>query len=366
MLLEIPYLYEARVKYPPRKRDDLSAVHFRNLHVGTTEIEIPEVSGDGAPVVMTARGVGAMREDVMHVRHHNGGFYYTSSKTIGRGGFSTTVEMLRRGSGAFDGSHPNMHPVVRAYRKHDIPSAKDGQYGLTKWLSGEKLVVPKGETIWERHDEGLALALSAIDPMIMIDGEVWVKAFEPTLALSVMVENYRDTRVRIDISNAQHLGQRYFGKADVGKHHMETPIRSQVFPVSDPAGAIEAATGFGLRHGVAVAFADLEIHDHGVFRFDASDSHLARTASQCLSMMAGDLAGQADQVIGNWLSLKETLLQVQDGELEASALVSALETSIRSIRDEKVRQEIAAALEFYDNMAVNVVQIPTVTSAPKA
>ncbi|MCS4088593.1 hypothetical protein [Rhizobium sp. BK176] len=357
MLLEIPYVYEAKVRYPPRRRDDLSATHFRNLHVGTTEIEIPEVSVDDAPVVMSARGVGAMRKDVMHVRHHDGGFYYTSSKTIGRGGVSVTGEMLKRGSGAFDRNHPNMHPVLRAYRKHDIPCAAGGQYGLTKWLTGEKLEVPKGEIVWERQGEGLSLALSAIDPMILIDGEVWVKAFEPTLALSVVVENYEDVRVRIDISNDQNLGHRYFGRSEVGKQHMESPIRSQVFPLIDLAAATEAAEGFGLRKSIAVSFSDLEIRDHGVFRFDASESHIARTASQFLAMTAGDLAGKSDQAIGDWLSLKKNLTRVQDGQLEASALVSDIDLALKSTRDEKVRKEMASALEFYDSMPLNVVQV---------
>ena len=351
MRLTIPFLYEGDIAYSRNRRDDLSSYHHRNVHLGETEIEIPEISRSEAPVAVSAVLLERIGEIGFEARYHDGGFYYTNRLYPG-GGRAALAASCARGEWRAEIA---AHPVVAALNLSDrMFAGADGRHLYSQWFSGNDFAVPKATVKWDMTDRDREAAVEACSSLLVIDGEMWRRMDEPKIVAAHDTDSAGYVRTTVRLCANGFLGVSKFSAFHNLNVNALAPEMERVFAALDLDDARAVALAFDPRVMPSVRFRQLEVHMPEVLAFDAGLSHVARAASRFLQQTSNGLSGGTDAQIASWTSLRSSLLAAQAGRYDSDTLAGDIHRVAGSTKfdDGRASRAAFASLAAYEDFPV--------------
>jgi len=336
MRVRVPFFYDATVAMGRSTR------LRKEVFVETIEGEVPEVSGNEAPVAMSV-----CRSEVdVEFRHFGGRFIATPPK------FPEDMEMVR-GLAPSTGNR-FAGPIAQCFGR-ELPITVT--YEIQQWLGDpdyEKNLKadPMKVKEWVSSNRGtrLALAEAVLAGMVIVDGRPWFAVEEPKLAFSGVMTNML-TVTENDVSHA--TGKRMWGH----------PITAPVFNATDLHETLEFCHArFGAfrecfpRHSYRVEMPE-------VFAFDRGRHALEWAASDAVETCASSIRSLSDSAVSAWMAARRhlALADGEDGDWERE--MAAYTESLLPYVDTRKAREINECLSVWSDGASISLDFPSARAA---
>lgn len=269
MKVRIPYVFKEVYIHPKKKSDSVFREHLKSI-----KVDIPEIEGASAPVVATWTFGLSDSLCVYHetkevpVRHRDGVFYVRASS---HGTKSVGVEALvpcgedrvaksdRISFAKFIGRDDNafVEMLITAMGTGEMEAFRD--YGT----NFARLVLRSSA---EKAEKKRVLRLASA--LVVIDGEVWMRTYEPALVARKLYEGGRwkgETSVTLNFSRNRYSGLNLRDAEDV-----------EIFNISDEVGVERLIASGKMRRSKDRDVSEVKVIDPSVFRFDRESAVLGR------------------------------------------------------------------------------------------
>lgn len=195
--------------------------------------------------------------------------------------------------------------------------------------------IPGDRIIACDRDEALAKTVNTLSKLVMVDGMLWRKTFEP--------------HIRLTVSNLSLISEIVPDDGDEGrfpKAARQFPEWEMTLPFHDHAmiAAIETARGLPASRHVQVDF----IADDAPVTTDTRQWHARSIASRLLEKTSSGIGAESGQAISEWTTLRGL---IEAGETSSDAMVAAIDGLLASLSP-ACRTLVAEAEGMMDMAAV--------------
>ncbi|MCV9964225.1 hypothetical protein OIU34_20275 [Pararhizobium sp. BT-229] len=291
MKIQLPFIYWAEVVVGRKRNADTLN------YLGVVEAEIPEITPDMAPVVVSWDSSNSANR-AHQVRTFDGGFVVPAAK-LQRDALRFPASMLANVSNMDEDAARGVSVMLG----HKLGEA--AWHDLAKYTGPKASDVPQTKDIKTLVSSGEESARAAAEEvaagLVSIDRILFRRVDEPVIAVSNHL--WRGTpRVSVSI----HTGSRRFGAPidlDEGIH-VSDPLNTKFFPLADIGRALDAAHSFGNPVDVQID-GEPEVLIPSVFAFDPEFDAAARTAEYAVEGLKSGIARFDRPTIECWVDIRE-------------------------------------------------------------
>jgi hypothetical protein len=315
----LPYYFTASV-VKTRKRSA-----SREVFLSSVEVEIPEVTGQSAPLVATVKHPGYTQtySEAFDRSYHgfNGNFY---SNLRGK----PRLQELAWGRHASKvGGLPKVgQEVVEGLlvQWSDVPDVKEGDiFGerVRTWLHSDQ----------DRFREA---AIRSVDGLIAVDGALMRPCAEPRIGFTVRTGIPESPFI---VDTPEHEGRTWVRNDP----RMYDPTRESFFRLTDNERAQAWYAEFG-GHDNSTAI-QVEIYEPDYFEFDRTTDLYLRLTSAFVEGVTSELGGKSDEFVDAWKTVR-SWTKLDPDRMTQKMVVAQVGDLVRGMEPSYLRDQLGRAV----------------------